>query len=472
MRPHLTGRACLALLAAALLSLGFKACESDGDRASNRNQPPRRDESAPNVNANSKGASNENAPMGVGARPDEGPAARPDCGTLSTAGAFVGVTITNTDLASLEAAKIRVGELARHSAAPVVTRIVFDPVKRRSGGDDPNFDQQLRDYKRYAEGIRQVSCVMGEIGDSHGLYGFLSTGGGTKVGRPPFGLSYAEWTERLTTALDPSVDVWEVGNELNGGWTGWKCNESGTRCSFKGKSSGERLDKQREVLKATRDAYETIRRLKAQHKIRPDALTALTLYYNQEEENEEHQCAEYDEARMKPWLGQAAGILGDEMRNDLDLVLLSFYESDCPDVEPTAENFSKSLAGSVRTAFGGAHTAFGLGEVGYKGNGCPGEDEERVGKESKGNEACLKGNSKYITLYYTKLDRCIRTLLSQPVPGRPAVRYVGGYFYWWYLQDMVLPTSPSANFGRDALASAARTFGGTGCDEGAGRPRP
>ena len=33
MRPHLTGRACLALLAAALLSLGFKACESDGDRA-------------------------------------------------------------------------------------------------------------------------------------------------------------------------------------------------------------------------------------------------------------------------------------------------------------------------------------------------------------------------------------------------------------------------------------------------------
>jgi hypothetical protein len=390
---------------------------------------------------------------------DQGPSGRQDappaCLNLSGSGAVFGVTITELDKVD-ERAIIELSKLASANTRPVLTRVVFDPIEKTKEAD---FEQALNDYRDQVKKIRQVSCVMGEIGDSKYMHFYLLDPGEVKRDWPVGYRNYEQWTERLAKKMGPLVDVWEFGNEINGDWTGWKDED------YQGKSTVELVAKQKAVLQAIAASYGKLVSLRADHKIKDDALTAITLFYN---DDGKRPCDEYPEARMRSWATWAKDLRPDifgTARRDVDLVLLSYYVSDCGSVDGSLNGLEDAF-GFLSGVFDDPHTSFGLGEVGYASPDCPTKlkDEKRVDKR-----ACQVGQVDYVKSYYTALDPCLRDALggTKPEPeGHGPVRYVGGYFYWWYLQDFVQSKKWQRPTPESPIMAAARTFGADKCEAG------
>ncbi len=119
--------------------------------------------------------------------------------------------------------------------------------------------------------------------------------------------------------------------------------------------------------------------------------SALTLYYNEN-------CWERPEHEMFAW---TQANVPAEMRQGLDYVWISYYEDDCNGLQPDWDAVFQKLA----TIF--PNSAIGFGEVGTL------------------NSA---RKSAYLNRYYT---------LQVNAP-----RFVGGYFWWYFSQDMVPSTKP------------------------------
>jgi len=117
--------------------------------------------------------------------------------------------------------------------------------------------------------------------------------------------------------------------------------------------------------------------------------TALTLYYNQE-------CWSNPANEMFRWAGSN---VPSRMRQGLDYVLISYYEDDCNGLRPDWQPVFNRLG----TMFPNAR--IGFGEIGTHGTQT---EEEKAA---------------YIQRYYG-------LQISHP-------RYIGGYFYWWFSEDMV-----------------------------------
>jgi hypothetical protein len=380
---------------------------------------------------------------------------RPACSDLLHSGAVFGVTITEPDKVDDRAIR-ELRKLTSASAKPVVTRVVFDPIKKTKEAD---FERALNDYRDQVEKIRQVSCVMGEIGDSKYMHFYLPDPGEVKRDWPVGYRNYEQWTERLARKMGPLVDLWEFGNEINGDWTGWKDED------YQGKTTAELVAKQKAVLQAIAASYNKLISLRADHVIKDDALTAITLYYN---DDGKRPCDEYPEARMRNWATWAKGLQPDifgAARRDVDLVLLSYYASDCGSVDGSVNGLEGAF-GFLSRVFDGPHTSFGLGEVGYASRDCPTDldDEKRVNKR-----ACQVGQVDYVKSYYTSLDPCLREALGRNKPepdGHGPVRYVGGYFYWWYLQDFIQSKKWQSPTPESPVMTAVRTFGADKCEAG------
>jgi hypothetical protein len=120
--------------------------------------------------------------------------------------------------------------------------------------------------------------------------------------------------------------------------------------------------------------------------------TALTLYYNQG-------CWSNPANEMFYW---ASVNIPDRIKQALDFVLVSYYEDDCdgrqPDWQPVFDQLAQTFPNSQ----------VGFGEVGTDGN------------ETEAEKAA------YIQRYYG---------LQMENP-----QYIGGYFYWWFSEDMVPAT--------------------------------
>lgn len=227
------------------------------------------------------------------------------------------------------------------------TRIVFDEFQPASA------------YRAATVAISQVSYVMGEILDS--LY------------VPRYTVqAYRDRTSEYLNALGSAVDIWEVGNEINGEWLG-------TTSDVVAKMSG---------------AYDLV---KAQGKV-----AALTLYYNQG-------CWSNASNEMFTW---AQANVPARMKSGLDYVLISYYEDDCNGLKPDWESVFQRLSVMFPTS------RLGFGEVGT---------------------SIASRKAEYITRYYT---------LSIKAPN-----YVGGYFWWYFRQDMVPSTLPLWSTLSDAIAS-------------------
>ncbi len=175
---------------------------------------------------------------------------------------------------------------------------------------------------------------------------------------------YLQRSADYLAALGDVVDIWEVGNEINGEWLGATPD----------------------VVAKMTGAYDLV---KAAGKT-----TALTLYYNQD-------CWSDPANEMFRWV-QAN--VPERMLQGLDYALISYYEDDCNGLQPDWPAVFAQLA----TIF--PNSRIGFGEVGTA-------DPAR--------------KADYVTRYYSMA-------ISEP-------RYVGGYFWWYFRQDMVPWTQPLWN---------------------------
>ncbi|MGW2402722.1 hypothetical protein ACWCYY_39885 [Kitasatospora sp. NPDC001664] len=232
-------------------------------------------------------------------------------------------------------------------------RIVFDP------GTAP------ADYAGAVAALRPVGYLMGLPMDSTAVAGTSLT-------------EHHDRTAALLSAFGGQIDLWEVGNEVNGGWLG----------------------PAEQVSAKVTDAYRQV--------VAAGGRTALTLYYNPG-------CAEDPGHEMLPW---ARANLPRELRDGLDVLLVSYYEDDCNGYRPPLAEWN-----AVFTELAGLfpHARVGFGEIGLA--------DRQATEEQKAEQ---------LTHYYTL-----------PVT---APRYLGGHFWWYYAEDM-LPYPP-ANSLWAALATA------------------
>jgi hypothetical protein len=158
------------------------------------------------------------------------------------------------------------------------TRIVFDEFVPAT------------DYQTAVTQIHNVSFIMGEILDSYYMNQYtLST--------------YAARTNEYVNLLGDKVDIWEVGNEVNGEWLGVTAD----------------------VIAKIDTSYKII---KSKGK-----KTAVTLYYNKN-------CWENSKNEMFYWVNTN---MKANLRNGLDYVWISYYEDDCNNLQPVWQQVFDSL---------------------------------------------------------------------------------------------------------------------------------
>ncbi|RUR13813.1 hypothetical protein [Legionella sp. km772] len=175
-----------------------------------------------------------------------------------------GVTITNP-WKQLPAIIDALKSLAKKPTA----RIVFDAGVSAS------------DYKNIVIQIHKVSGTMGELVDSSEVKNYSLA-------------QYLNRTKTYLNTLQGYIDIWEIGNEINGEWLG---NTSSVVAKMTG-------------------AYDLVKQQKGK--------TALTLYYNQG-------CYSRADHEMFAWVKKNIPL---RMKQGLDYVFISYYEDDCNNLEP------------------------------------------------------------------------------------------------------------------------------------------
>lgn len=215
-----------------------------------------------------------------------------------------------------------------------MSRIVFDEW------------QPAKNYLVAVEKISEKSYVMGELLDSFSFSHYNLK-------------QFRARANEYFLALKGKVDLWEIGNEINGEWLG-------------GTSSV--------VAKMTAafDMFEA-----------RGERTALTLYYNPN-------CWAKASHEMFRW---AKANIPNRMKRGLDYVFVSYYEEDCNNYQPDW----KSVMLQVSQIF--PNSKVGVGECGTR---------QELQKEA------------LLTQYYT---------MNLELPS-----FVGGYFWWYFNQDMVPKT--------------------------------
>jgi hypothetical protein len=198
-----------------------------------------------------------------------------------------GVTID--DVSRLPDITASLSKLSRRPTA----RIVFDEFV------DPDY------YRRPVVEISKVSYVMGELLDSFYMPRYTVDG-------------YTQRVRQYLNALSDVVDIWEIGNEINGEWLG----------------------RNTDVVAKMTHAYDIVQ---SQNKA-----TALTLYYNQG-------CWETPANEMFRWADTNVPAY---MKQGLTYVFVSYYEDDCNGLQPNWQAVFEKLHRMF------PNSKIGFGEVG------------------------------------------------------------------------------------------------------------
>lgn len=177
------------------------------------------------------------------------------------------------------------------------TRIVFDSSR------PPEY------YTAAVNDLHRVSYLMGELTDSADV---------TKITTP----AYGERARAYLDAFGSKIDIWEIGNEVNGNWTG----------------------PYPDVAAKLEAAYNQVA---ARH-----LRTALTLYYNVGCGDGPDELSPLDFSRQ--YVPQA-------VRDGLDYVFLSYYEDQCGGMRPTAQTWTAYFS-ALHALYPNAR--LGFGEIG------------------------------------------------------------------------------------------------------------
>lgn len=213
-------------------------------------------------------------------------------GLPSAAGRPLPEKIWGLTLDSVDPVEDAVDSVAAMKRTPTV-RVVFDEGASASDYVDP------------VSRLSSYAYVLGELLDSY------------FVKDCDFNC-YVARTQSYLMTLSGKVDLWEVGNEINGEWLG----------------DG--------AMAKAQAAYRMVKLQGGQ--------AALTLYYNED-------CWEKADHEMFRW---AEANVPAEMRSGLDYVLVSYYEKDCNDLRPAWGPVFKRLALMF------PNSKVGFGEVGLE----------------------------------------------------------------------------------------------------------
>ena len=159
-------------------------------------------------------------------------------------------------------------------------------------------------YQSAVTQIHPVSFIMGEILDSYYMKQYNLT-------------QYTDRTNEYVNLFGNNVDIWEIGNEVNGEWCGTIAD----------------------VVAKVNAAYNIVKA--------KNLTTELTLYYNK------GCCKSSNE--MFYWVNKN---LSASMRAGLNYVLISYYEDDCNNLQPNW----KPVFDSLHTLF--PNSKIGFGECG------------------------------------------------------------------------------------------------------------
>ena len=205
------------------------------------------------------------------------------------------------------------------------------------------------------------SPVMAEILDSATMAGVSNT-------------QVDSATKSYTSAFGSNVDIWEVGNELNGNWTG----------SYS--TVGQKMQTMYNDVKA----------------VNPNATTALTLYYNNPSGGPASNCGDgTSELTPEQYTQQ---YVPPAIANGLDYVLLSYYPTQCGNYEPTSAQVAKDVEA--------LHALYPNAKIGFGELGTP--NAATSSSATQANQIMQWGYS-----------------LN---PGESY--YIGGYFWWYGAQDV------------------------------------
>lgn len=190
-------------------------------------------------------------------------------------------------------------------------------------------------------------------------------------------------TQAFVAAFGHQVEVWEIGNELNGGWVGSSPAEINAK-----------VEAAAQVVEAA------------------GGRTAITLNYWSS-----HNCYGPDWAETRSY----ARTIPDQVMANLDLLLLSVYETACsPAQHPTADELAATLA-DIGTEAPGA--SLGIGEIGAQGqdDGVPEPDLAEKRRVAQ----------RYMSMQPT-------------LSARLGKRFVGGWFWWYFVRDAVPYGAPGS----------------------------
>ncbi|MEO0032227.1 MAG: hypothetical protein RIS94_1985 [Pseudomonadota bacterium] len=243
------------------------------------------------------------------------------------------------------------GAVGAHHAVPMV-RVVMDP------GTQP------ADYARAITALRPRAYVMAELIDSAAMRGTSLS-------------AVRRRAHAFAGAFAGQVDLWEIGNELNGEWVGRNPDEINAK------------------VQAAFDEVAAIH-----------GRTAITLNY-----------WSGPDCYAKAWEPTLvyARTMPPALRSRIDVVMLSIYETACnPAQHPGAAQVGAMLA-RLGVLFPTAKLA--IGEVGA----------QRVA-DGLLADPTLANKQRVARTYYG---------MHATLSARLGARFVGGYFWWYYVQDAV-----------------------------------
>jgi hypothetical protein len=255
-----------------------------------------------------------------------------------------GVTLDDVSNASAET------NMLAHIARTPTVRVVFDK------GTTPSY------YRGSIQAFRPVSYIMGELIDSSYMKQFGTVS------------AVRSWATNYVNILGPLVDIWEVGNEVNGDWLGGN------------------------VIAKIAAMYDTV--------AAKGYKTALTFFY-EGEASEPGNCID-SQGGMFPWIQRnflsTPTSETEKIRLGLNFALISWYPDQCPGEEPDWAVVYTMLANIFPNA------RVGFGEIGTA--------------NPQGGSAYEKNE---ISTYYP---------LGRTLAGLPS-SYIGGYFWWYAAEEMV-----------------------------------
>lgn len=256
-----------------------------------------------------------------------------------------GVTIDSLD--NIEAA----ASVLSSSAKRLTVRLVMDP------------ERSVDAYEKAVEALTPHADIMIQVLDSTELSHYS-----------------VEWiadrTRAAMAAFGDDVDIWEIGNELNGSWAGISPTQ---------------------INKKARAAYDVVRA--------GGGKTAITFNYWSS-----------SDCYSQPWEATLSYARRSALTfADVDYVFLSVYETVCvPSQHPSAADLA-SMLNDLGEMYPSSY--LGIGEVGAQGVA-----------DGLSSDPSMVEKERLARYYYGLHD----ALVTQVGP-----RYVGGYFWWYFREDVI-----------------------------------